>query len=85
MVRAGALAVMLAVSAFAAATAASAAGSCRPTRDGKDRIENPGICPSGYLLRGACCESIRAMPPSEAEKTCPAGTVLRVGVCVPRQ
>ncbi|TAJ33690.1 hypothetical protein [Bosea sp. (in: a-proteobacteria)] len=85
MVRAAALGAMLAASAFVTATAASAAGSCRPTRDGKDRIENPGICPSGYVLRGACCESIRAMAPSNGEQTCPAGSMLRLGVCVPRQ
>lgn len=85
MMRAAALIALLALTAVAAPTAALAAGSCRPTRDGKDRIENPGACPSGYLPRGACCESVRAMPSSNAEQTCPAGSMLRLGVCVPKQ
>lgn len=78
-----AFAALLAVS--ISPTIALAAGSCRPTRDGKDRIENPGACPSGYVARGACCESIRAMAPSNGTTTCPAGMMPRLGTCVPRQ
>lgn len=81
--RMAALIVLLAVS--ASATGAFAAGSCRPTRDGKDRVENPGVCPSGYVARGACCESIRAMAPSAVQTACPAGMMQRLGTCVPRQ
>jgi hypothetical protein len=65
---------------------AFAAGACRPTRDGKDRIERAGGCPSGYYARGACCESFGAIspPPQPATgvKTCPAGMVAKLGVCV---
>lgn len=85
MMRAAALIALLALTAVAAATAASAAGSCRPTRDGKDRVENPRVCPSGYVARGACCESIRAMAPSAVQTACPAGMMQRLGTCVPRQ
>ena len=65
---------------------AFAASACRPTRDGKDRIEPVGGCPSGYSMRGACCESFRAVPqPSTVVKTCPAGMVSSQGTCVARQ
>lgn len=85
MTRTAVLAALLAVSVFGNAATAFAAGSCRPTRDGKDRVEIAGGCPGGYVMRGACCESIRAMSPSDGAKTCPAGTMLRLGVCVPLQ
>jgi sensor domain CHASE-containing protein len=67
------------------ASDALAAGSCRPTRDGKDRMEMSGGCPSGYVVRGACCESVRPISQPTGAHTCPAGTILRLGACVPRQ
>jgi len=77
---------LLTIAALGADQAAHAAGSCRPTRDGKDRIERAGGCPSGYFARGACCESFQAISqPTTAgtgAKTCPAGTVAKLGVCV---
>lgn len=85
MVRAFAVLALLASAVSVPMSAASAAGSCRPTRDGKDRIDNPGACPSGYVARGACCESIRAMSSPNSAATCPAGTMPRLGACVPRQ
>ena len=79
-------AALLAFVSLGMAQEALAAGACRPTRDGKDRIEISGGCPSGYFVRGACCESFqRISQPEQGAKTCPAGTMLRLGVCVPRQ
>jgi len=63
-----------------------AASACRPTRDGKDRIEKAGACPSGYFARGSCCESFQSMTqqalPNAGVKDCPAGTISRLGVCI---
>ena len=78
-----AVAAALAVLAFGAANDALAAGSCRPTRDGKDRMEMSGGCPSGYVVRGACCESVRPISQPTGAKACPAGMMVRLGACVP--
>ncbi|BCB19778.1 hypothetical protein [Bosea sp. ANAM02] len=74
-----------AVVAFCTVTAALASGSCRPTRDGKDRMDMSGGCPSGYVVRGACCESVRPISQPTGAHTCPPGTMLRLGACVPRR
>ncbi|MFA6965418.1 hypothetical protein [Bosea sp. (in: a-proteobacteria)] len=80
------IAALIAASILWPAPAALAASACRPTRDGKDRIEPVGGCPSGYYLRGACCESFKALSqPSSAVKTCPAGTVASLGTCIARK
>ncbi len=83
MIRFAIVAALVAV-AFGAADDAFAAGSCRPTRDGKDRMERSGGCPSGYVVRGACCESVRPISQPTGPHTCPPGTMLRLGACVPR-
>ena len=80
------VAALLALSVLWSIPGALAASACRPTRDGKDRIEPIGGCPSGYFMRGACCESFKAMSqPSAVVKTCPAGTVSSLGACVARK
>lgn len=80
------IAAMLAASVLLMTQPAQASDSCRPTRDGKDRVSPSNGCPSGYHMRGACCESIRAMSqPSATVKTCPAGTVASLGACVARK
>ena len=80
------IAVLIAASILWPAPAALAASACRATRDGKDRIDPAGGCPSGYFLRGACCESFKAMSqPSSVVKTCPAGTVASLGTCVAKK
>lgn len=80
------IAALFVASTLLPAPEALAASACRPTRDGKDRIEPVGGCPSGYSMRGACCESFKAMPQSNsAVKTCPPGMVLNLGVCVARK
>ena len=79
-------AALLATIVLISAQAALSASACRPTRDGKDRIDPAGGCPSGYYMRGACCESFKAMSqPSAAVKTCPAGTVASLGTCVAKK
>ncbi|KPF72635.1 hypothetical protein IP69_01735 [Bosea sp. AAP35] len=80
------IAALLAAFILLPAPEALAASACRPTRDGKDRIEPVGGCPSGYTMRGACCESLRTMSqPSTVVKTCPAGMVSALGTCVARK
>jgi hypothetical protein len=80
------VAALIAVATIGLAGEALAAGACRPTLDGKDRIERSGACPSGYYVRGACCESFQASSqramPTLGKKTCPAGTVASLGTCV---
>jgi hypothetical protein len=80
------IAAVLAASVLVTTGQALSANSCRPTRDGKDRVEPANGCPSGYVMRGACCESISAMSqPSATVKACPAGTVSSLGACVARK
>lgn len=80
------IAAMLAASVLLTTQQALASDSCRPTRDGKDRVAPSNGCPSGYHMRGACCESISAMSQSSgAVKTCPAGMVASLGACVARK
>lgn len=58
--------------------AAQAAGYCRPTPDGKDRIVRAGTCPTGYFASGACCEAFHRETkkafPKVPGKACPAGS-----------
>lgn len=82
MVRIAALAALLSM---ASVSALAAPDSCRPTRDGKDRMAISGGCPSGHVTRGACCESVLPVQQPTGAKACPAGTMLRLGACVPRQ
>ena len=58
------------------------ANSCRPTRDGKDRVATVNGCPSGYVMRGACCESMSAMTQSS---TTAKGMVASLGTCVAKK
>jgi hypothetical protein len=48
-----------------------------PTRDGKDRIQRTGTCPTDYVAKGNLCEALdsetpRAMPKING-KACPSG------------
>ena len=80
------VAALIAACVLGAAPAALALDACRPTRDGKDRIAPAAGCPSGYFMRGACCESFKTMSqPSGTVKTCPAGTVSSLGACVAKK
>lgn len=80
------IAAMLAASVLLTTQQVLASDSCRPTRDGKDRVAPANGCPSGYHMRGACCESFSAMSqPGTVVKTCPAGTVSSLGTCVAKK
>ncbi|HEV7256509.1 MAG TPA: hypothetical protein VGN82_01885 [Bosea sp. (in: a-proteobacteria)] len=80
------IAALLAATALLTTHQALASDSCRPTRDGKDRVAPANGCPSGYHMRGACCESFSAMSPSNTTvKTCPPGTVSSLGTCVAKK
>lgn len=83
MARFAAIAALVAVVSLVAVDGTLAANSCRPTRDGKDRMEMSGGCPSGYVVRGACCESVRPISQPTGAKACPAGMMVRLGACVP--
>ncbi len=83
MARCASLALLVAIAVLGAAGSALAANSCRPTRDGKDRMEISGGCPSGYVVRGACCESVRPIQQPSGAKACPPGMMVRLGACVP--
>lgn len=59
---------------------------CRPTSDGKSRIEKTGkFCPTGYFSSGNCCEAFHndtptAFPKIEG-KACPSGTFRSGSAC----
>jgi hypothetical protein len=48
-----------------------------PNRDGRERVQRTGTCPTGYVGKGYKCEALhrdtpRAMPKIEG-KACPSG------------
>lgn len=56
-----------------------------PTRDGRERIQRTGACPSGYVGKGDKCEAMhvdtpRAYPKIEG-KACPSGTFSSGDAC----
>jgi hypothetical protein len=56
-----------------------------PTRDGRDRIQRTGSCPTGYIGKGDLCEALhedtpRAYPKIEG-RSCPSGTFASGDAC----
>jgi hypothetical protein len=56
-----------------------------PTRDGRERIQRTGTCPTGYVGKGDKCEALhqdtpRAYPVIPG-KTCPSGTFRSGDAC----
>jgi hypothetical protein len=49
-----------------------------PTRDGKERIQRTGSCPTGYVGKGDKCEALHRDTPKAFPKIkgtpCPSGT-----------
>ncbi|MBC9877734.1 hypothetical protein G8O24_10320 [Bradyrhizobium sp. INPA01-394B] len=56
-----------------------------PTRDGRERIQRTGTCPTGYVGKGAFCEALqRDTPhafPAIPGKTCPSETFRSGDAC----
>lgn len=56
-----------------------------PTRDGRERIQRTGTCPTGYVGVGSRCEALhrdtpRAYPKIEG-RPCPSGTFQSGDAC----
>jgi hypothetical protein len=49
-----------------------------PTRDGRERIQRTGTCPTGFIGKGDKCEALHADTPRTYPvipgKACPSGT-----------
>lgn len=78
--------VIVVVGLSGAGASADAAGYCRPTSAGKDRIIKTGTCPTGYFASGGCCEAFHRETkqafPRLPGKACPAGSYASGGACV---
>ena len=57
-----------------------------PTRDGRERIQRTGSCPTGYIGKGQLCEAIHRDTPHAFPvipgKVCPTGTFRSGDACV---
>lgn len=55
------------------------------TRDGRERIQRTGTCPTGYVGKGAFCEALHQDTPHAFPvipgKTCPSGTFRSGDAC----
>lgn len=83
-----ALAMALAVVASPALLPAPAAAEipyATPTRDGRERIQRTGTCPTGYVGKGNKCEALHADTPRAFPvipgKACPSGTFRSADAC----
>ncbi|MCS3476273.1 hypothetical protein M2212_003119 [Bradyrhizobium elkanii] len=56
-----------------------------PTRDGRERIQRTGSCPTGYVGKGDFCEALHAVTPRAYPvipgKACPSGTFRSGNAC----
>lgn len=56
-----------------------------PTRDGRERIQRAGTCPTGYVGKGDKCEALHADTPRAFPvipgKACPSGTFRSGDAC----
>jgi hypothetical protein len=57
----------------------------KPTRDGRERIQRTGSCPTGYVGKGNFCEALHSDTPRAYPKikgaACPAGTFASGDYC----
>lgn len=57
-----------------------------PTRDGRERIQRTGTCPTGFVGKGNFCEALNADTPRAFPvipgKACPTGTFRSGDACV---
>ncbi|MET3989490.1 hypothetical protein ABID65_001116 [Bradyrhizobium sp. S3.9.2] len=56
-----------------------------PTRDGRERFQRTGTCPTGYIGKGAFCEALHQDTPQAFPvipgRTCPSGTLRSGDAC----
>lgn len=56
-----------------------------PARDGRERIQRTGACPTGYVGKGSKCEALHADTPRAFPvilgKPCPSGTFRSGDAC----
>lgn len=56
-----------------------------PTRDGRERIQRTGTCPTGFIGKGRFCEALHADTPRAFPlipgKPCPSGTFRSGDAC----
>lgn len=80
-----ALLAMVAVTLSAAPQAGAESPYPPPTRDGRERIQRTGVCPTGFVGKGRFCEELhRDTPPAFAVipgKACPTGTFRSGDAC----
>jgi hypothetical protein len=70
---------------FSASAAVAETPYTTPTRDGRERIQRTGSCPTGYIGKGDMCEALhhdtpRAYPVIPG-KACPSGTFRSGDAC----
>lgn len=77
------LAVLAALSTASPALAESTYPT--PTRDGRERIQRAGTCPTGFVGKGAFCEALHQDTPHAFPvipgKTCPSGSFRSGDAC----
>lgn len=75
----------LSLTLFSIATAAAESPYPTPTRDGRERLQRTGTCPSGYVGLGNKCEALHQGTPRAYPKIkgapCPAGTFASGDYC----
>lgn len=77
---------LMVLSVVLAAPASAESPYPSPTRDGRERIQRTGTCPTGYVGKGNFCEALhrgapRAMPAIEG-RACPNGFFRSGGACL---
>jgi hypothetical protein len=80
------MALLAALAALSTASPALAESAYPTPRDGRERIQRAGTCPTGYVGNGAFCEALRQDTPHAFPvipgKTCPPGTFRSGDACV---
>lgn len=78
--------LLLVIAVVVASTLKSLASSpyCTP-KNGRDRIQKAGACPTGYFASGDCCEALHKETPNAIPKirgaACPSGYFASGGSC----
>lgn len=79
------MALLAALAALSSASPAIAESYLTPTRDGRERIQRTGTCPTGFVGLGDKCEALHRNTPRAYPKihevACPAGTFASGDYC----